>query len=84
MNKYLVTVIVPMLGVDFDMQIPNNRKVGTIKKVILDFLKERYNNVFQKAFDDVRLIDRYYGFEYDNDMYIKDSKIKNGTLLVVI
>ena len=22
--------------------------------------------------------------EYDNDMYIKDSKIKNGTLLVVI
>lgn len=47
-------------------------------------MKERYNNVFQKAFDDVRLIDRYYGFEYDNDMYIKDSKIKNGTLLVVI
>lgn len=37
MNKYLVTVIVPMLGVDFDIQIPNNRKVGTIKKVILDF-----------------------------------------------
>ena len=48
------------------------------------FVNSLYNNVFPKAFDDVRLIDRYYGFEYDNDMYIKDSKIKNGTLLVVI
>lgn len=37
MNKYLVTVIVPMLGVDFDMQIPNNRKVGTLKKSFLIF-----------------------------------------------
>lgn len=84
MNKYLVNVIVPMLGTDIDLYIPNNRKIGTVKKIILDVINTSYSNFFTKSFDDVRLIDRQYGFEYDNDMYIRDSKIKNGTKIVVI
>ena len=30
------------------------------------------------------MIDREYKVEYDNNMIIKDTKIKNGTKLVII
>lgn len=84
MNKYLITVFVPMFGIEFDAMVPNNRKIGTIKKILIDVIKENYSSLFSKSFDDIRLIDRQFGFEYYNDTYIKDSKIKNGTRLVII
>lgn len=84
MNKYLITVLVPELETEFDIYIPNNKKIGTIKETILKAIMDLTNGTFNKNMNDVRLIDREFNVEYDNNIFVKDSKIKNGTKLVII
>lgn len=84
MNKYLITVIVPTIDYTFDIEVPNNRKIGTIKKILLSELSELSNGSYNLDFNDMRIVDRDSGTEYGNDMYIKDSKIINGSKIVMI
>lgn len=84
MNKYLVTIIVPQIEVEFDIYIPNNKKVGTIKENILKQINEISNGSFNKSLKEIRMLDREIGIEYDNNIYVKDSKIRNGTKLVIL
>lgn len=84
MNKYLITVIVPVIELEYDLYIPNNKKIGTIKTLILQSLSELSNGSFNKKIEEVRMIDKDTGREYENDMYVKDSNIKNGSKLVII
>ncbi len=83
-NKYLVTIIVPVIEFEFDIYIPNNKKVGTIKKFIIMSLKELSNNSYNKEIDDVRIIDRDTYKELDNNLFVKDAGIKNGSKLIII
>lgn len=84
MNKYLITVIVPTIDYTFDIEVPNNRKIGTIKKILLSELAELSNGSYNLDFNDMRIVDRDSGTEYSNDMYIRDSKIINGSKIVMI
>ena len=84
MNKYLITVIVPIVEFEYDIYIPNNKKIGTIKTLILESLCELSNNSFNKKIDEVRMIDRDTGDEFENNMYVKDSGIKNGSKIIII
>lgn len=84
MNKYLITVIVPFVELEFDMYIPNNKKIGTIKTLILESLKELFNNSYNKQINEVRMIDRDTGVEFDNNIYVKDAEIKNGSKIIII
>lgn len=84
LNKYLITVIVPIIELEFDVYIPNNKKVGTIKTHILSAIREESNNSFNKNINDIRIIDRDSGKEFDNNVLVKDSGIKNGSKIVVI
>ncbi len=83
-NKYLINVIVPIIELEFDVYIPNNKKVGTIKTHILNAIKEESNNSFNKNINDIRIIDRDNGKEFDNNVLVKDSGIKNGSKVVII
>lgn len=84
MNKYLITVIVPIVELEYDVYIPNNKKIGTIKTLILESLSELSNNSFNKKIGEVRMIDRDTGNEFENNMYVKDSGIKNGSKIIII
>lgn len=84
MNKYLITVIVPIVEFEYDIYIPNNKKIGTIKTLILESLSELSNNSFNKKINEVRMIDRDTGNEFENNMYVKDSGIKNGSKIIII
>ena len=84
MNKYLVSVIVPKLELEFDIYIPNNKKVGTIKENILKIIKDLSNESFNMDIKDIRMLDRDYRVEYDNNIFIQDSKIRNGSKLIII
>ena len=84
MNKYLISVIVPIGEFEYDIYIPNNKKIGTIKTLILKSLSELSNSSFNKQINEVRMIDRDTGIEYENNMYVKDSGIKNGSKIIII
>ncbi len=82
-NKYLITILIPDIEYEFDVYIPSNKKVGTIKKYLYSSINELTNGTF-KIKDNVIFIDRDNGITYDNDKLIKDSGIKNGTKIVLI
>ena len=82
-NKYLITILIPDIEYEFDVYIPINKKVGTIKKYLYSSINELTNGTF-KIKDNVIFIDRDNGITYDNDKLIKDSGIKNGTKIVLI
>lgn len=83
-NKFLVTIILPTIEMEYDIYIPNNKKVGTIKKYVLEVVKELSDNSYNKTFENIRFIDRENGKEYLNDAFIKDTGIKNGAKIVII
>ena len=83
-NKYVVTFIFPNIEEEFDAYIPNNKKLGTVKKKILDIITENSNYVFNKNFEFLKFIDRDNGVEFENNVYIKDTGIKNGSKIIVL
>lgn len=84
MNKFLITVIIPTIEKEYDVYIPNNKKMGTIKKYLLKAIFELSSNNFSKNSEEVRMIDRNTGIEYDNNMYVKDTEIKNGSKIIIM
>lgn len=84
MNKYLITVIVPFIELEFDIYIPNNKKIGTIKTLILESLSDLSENNYNKKYDEVRVIDRDTGNEFENNIFVKDSNLKNGSKIIII
>jgi len=84
MNKFLITLIVPTIQMEYNLYIPNNKKLGTIKKYILESLYELSNNNFKGNLDNTLFIDKDSGRIYENNILVKDSGIKNGVKIIVI
>jgi len=84
MNKYLITVEVPTMELEYDLYIPNNKKIGTIKKYILESITSLSDNSFVEEMNEVRLINKETEIELNNDVYVKDSGIKNGSKIIII
>lgn len=81
MNKILISIMVPVISVEVDLWLPNNRKVGVLRDRVFELLKNNYSfNDFQF----LRLINRFTGEELDSDLLISQSNIKNGTKLILM
>lgn len=83
MNKVLIELTIPTVEENYNIFIPINKKVGTVKKHILQALneitdEEIYANINYNFYDSET------GIKYPNDVYVKDSGIKNGTKLILL
>ena len=81
-NKLLISVSLPILDISFDLEVPNIIKVGSLKNIILDYVRNNYNNDMNLG--TFRLIKRENGIELDSNLLLKDAKISNGSILVLI
>lgn len=83
MNKVLVKVYVPKLEKKFEMWLPLNKRlyniVSLLVKTIDDFSKGYY-----KPEGTPSLYDKSTAEEYDLNLLLKDTNIRNGTELVLI
>lgn len=84
MNKFFVSVIVPTINLEFNFFIPNNKKIGVIKFKICELIKNDFGFNDCYEFFSCRLLDRYSGVEYDNDILINNSNIQNGSKLILL
>ena len=77
-NKVLVMVYVPMLEKEFDIYIPTVKKIGTIKKLIIKIVTENSNGIFID--DNAKyLYDKITGEVYDDNQFVRDSSLENGS-----
>jgi len=82
-NKVLIKVYVPLIEREFDIYVPINKKIGIIKKIIVNTINEITElNLQEKR--PVKLYDKVTGLGLDNDIYVKDSSIRNGTQLILL
>lgn len=81
MNKILVIVYVPILETKYDIYIPINKKIGTIKNSIIDSIEElNYDKNIRK----LKLYDKDSSMLYNNNIFVKESGIVNGTKLILM
>jgi len=77
-NKILVIIYSPIVDEEFDIFIPINKKVGTVKKIIVSSI-----NYFDDVADHI-LINQEDNKIVEENVYVKESGIKNGARLILI
>ena len=77
MNKILITVYVPFLNEKYDLFIPINKKIGTIKQILVNSINEMsgYSLVPKKY----KLYEKSMSRLLDNNLYVNASNISNGS-----
>lgn len=83
MDKVLVLVYLPLLEEEYDIFVPINKKIGTIKKLIVDTIFELSEGRFKPS-DNYKLYDKDTGKVLDNNSFVKDYPIVNGTRLIIL
>jgi len=81
-NKILIMVYVPLIESEFDIYVPTVKKVGTIKKLIMQIIEERSD----KNFEDDGTRKLYYkltGEEVDDKLFVRDSNLENGSRIIL-
>ncbi len=83
-DKLLIKVVVPIADLSYDTYLPINKKIGTIKKYLLNAIIEETEGYYNNSFDKVKLLDQETGKEYENDTFLYQSGIQNGSTIVLI
>lgn len=80
-NKVLVKLIVPDIDITYDIFLPINKKVGEIILLITKSINEHENiNLPNNKI----LYNRNTGKDYDINVLIKNTDIRNGTNLILL
>lgn len=81
-EKILVMIYVPTLEQEYDMYIPIVKKIGVVKKLIMDVIEEASEGNFIN--DGCKfLYDKITGEKLNENEFVKNSNIKNGSKLIL-
>lgn len=82
-NKILIELEIPLVEKKYDLFIPINKKVGTIKKLIEDALIDLIGNDYEIK-EDTNFYSKDTGEMYDVNKTIKDTDLQNGSRVILI
>lgn len=82
-NKILIVVNIPFLNQTLNVFIPVNKKVGTIKKILIDTANE-YSNFSILNIENLKLYEKNTCRLLDNNTYINNSNLQNGSVLILL
>lgn len=81
-NKLLVIIHVPSIEREFDLYMPIVKKVGAVKELIIKIVEKESDGIFQN--DGCKfLYDKITGERIDDNIFVRDSNIRNGSKLVL-
>lgn len=81
-NKIFIELYLPLYEKEYDIFIPINKRVGTIKQLIEKSLTESDINYVIK--EDTNLYSKDTGFIYDVQKLVKDTDMQNGSKIVLL
>ena len=82
-NKILIELYIPLIEKNYDLYIPINKKIGTLKKLIEeglidltdhDYIIKEESNFYSKETGEV----------YDVNKAVRETDLKNGSRIVLI
>ena len=82
-NKILIELYIPLIERNYDLYIPINKKLGTIKKLIEQGLVELTDHAY-KIKEDTNFYSKETGKIYDVNDTVRDTDLKNGSKIILI
>ena len=80
-NKILIHLSLPTLEMEYDIFIPINKRIGTIKQLIEKNLSETIN---YEIVENSNLYNAETGIIYDATYLEKDTDLKNSTKVILL
>ena len=82
-NKILIELSIPLIEQNYDLYIPINKKVGTVKRLIEEGLLELTDNDYV-----INENSNFYSMEtgdvYDVNKTVRETDLKNGSRIILI
>ncbi len=82
MNKVYIILYVPQIGEKYEMFLPICKKLGLISRLLTKSINELSDGSF--PIKDSLLYDKESGIEYDLNITVKESNIRNGSEIILI
>lgn len=82
-NKILIELYIPVIEKNYDLYIPINKKIGTIKKLIEDGLVDLTDNAYIIK-ESTNFFSKETGEIYDVNKTVRETDLKNGSRIVLI
>ena len=81
-NKILIQLYIPLIEEEYDIFIPINKRVGTIKQLLEKSLSTESSGYVISQ--DTNLYSKDTGIVYDVQMLVKDTDLRNGSRVVLL
>ena len=82
-NKILIGLSIPLIEKNYDVYIPINKKIGTIKRLIEEGLIELTDNSYVIK-EDSNFYSKETGQIYDVNKSVRETDLKNGSRIILI
>ena len=82
-NKILIELEITLIEKKYDLFIPINKKIGTIKKLIESSLSDLTDNDYEIR-EDANLYSKDTGEIYDVNKTVKDTDLQNGSRIILL
>lgn len=82
-NKILIELSIPLIEKNYDLYIPINKKVGTVKKLIEEGLLDLTDNDYVIK-ESSNFYSKETGEVYDVNKTIRETDLKNGSRIILI
>ena len=83
MNKILVKLYVPTIEQQYDIWLPLNRRIHSVIKLLIKMVDEYSDGVY-KPIAMPLLYDKLTGEQYDLNLTVKETSIRNGSEIILI
>ena len=82
-NKILVELQIPLIEKQFELFIPINKKIGTIKNLVEQALVELTDSAYTPKIE-WNFYRKETGDIYDVNKTVRDTDLKNGSRIILI
>ena len=82
-NKILIELETPLIEKRYDLFIPINKKVGTVKNLIENALVELTDSAYVPK-DDSNFYSKETGEIFDVNKTVRDTNLRNGSRIILI
>jgi len=82
-NKILIELAIPLIEQSYDLFIPINKKVGTIKSLVEEGLIELSDKAYV-AKESTNFYSKETGQIYDINQTVRDTDLRNGSRIILI
>lgn len=82
-NKILLEVFIPLIEEEYDVFVPVNKTMGTIKKIIEKGIIDLSDNGYTVK-EDTSLYSKETGDIYNVNLKLTETDLKNGSQVILI